>query len=533
LEYCGSFDVLVLEPFLLVAHWLGGSSKATDDLEEYELKTMFPGYLLHFEERRVGKLRERVLAGFAGPLLSAPTHEGGWIDPTILVERWQEIERLEREPDPLDVIQALLRLAPDRRSDALNAAKQLSHRSAAALRWALGGDEARLELDTDREPVWVAAARARVPQGDVPGTEKWTGQTAGGVCAARMPPEAVPAIESKPQTAEQKAVLRSFRNEVLKAAADMPTVVLLNDRGSWADMDPRIVEWISITWPGNADLFFGGGLAAMVAPHALHEPDRPWGDRSRTAVILATAADEQDFRRLAIDALIDGIGDGRVLPRALGETLSRIALSSAATCAELKQLSTRVDELAKGNRIGPEAAEELARLAASLSSKSADLKPLSKSFAASAKVVSQYELSKRQYKDEIEKIVASKTFKLNRLCAAFSEVSRVSPLHAWVIAGTIEILLGSYESLPDDVHHLSSLLLEPLTQLGLAPGDDVRAKLATIKGGGKTASLAKSLAALEPQQTSAAAEARVICAEKRMERAARWSNGQTRSATTG
>jgi len=79
------FDALVLEPFLLVAHWLGGSSKATDDLAEWELKTLSPGSLLNFMERRISKLRERVLAGVAGPFLSAPTHEGGWIDPTILV----------------------------------------------------------------------------------------------------------------------------------------------------------------------------------------------------------------------------------------------------------------------------------------------------------------------------------------------------------------------------------------------------------------------------------------------------------------
>jgi hypothetical protein len=82
------------------------------------------------------------------------------------------------------------------------------------------------------------------------------------------------------------------------------------------------------------------------------------------------------------------------------------------------------------------------------------------------------------------------------------------------------------------VHHLFSLLLELMTQLGLSPGGEARAKLVAIKGGGKTASLAKSLAALERQQTSAAVEARVICAEKRLERAARWSSGQTRSATT-
>jgi hypothetical protein len=282
-------------------------------------------------------------------------------------------------------------------------------------------------------------------------------------------------------------------------------------------------------WPGNAEPFFRRGLSAMVAPHALHEPDRPWGDRSRTAVILASADDERDFRRIAIDALIDGIGDGRVLPRALGEALGPIVLARASTCADLKQLSSRLDELAKGREVHPEAAETLAGLAASLSAKSSDLKPLSKRFAELAELAPRHVPSKLMFKEPIEKAAASQTFKLNRLCAAFAEVARVSPWHAWVIAGTLEILLGSYETFPDDVHHLLSLLLELMTQLGLAPGDKTRAKLATIKGGGKTASLAKSLAALEPQQTSAAAEARLLCAENRLERAQRWNGGQTAS----
>jgi hypothetical protein len=287
------------------------------------------------------------------------------------------------------------------------------------------------------------------------------------------------------------AASRSRGNEVLNAVADVPTALLSIPQAGWGDANPRIVEWISLTWPGNAEPFFARGLPAMVAPHALHEPDCPWGNRSRTAAILASAADKQDFRRVAIDALIDGIGDGRVSPRTLGETLARVAVSMASKCA--------------------------------------DLKPLSQRF---AKLASRHVLGKLMFKEPIEKVAASKTFKLNRLCPAFSEVSRISPYHAWVIAGTLETLLESYASPPDDVHHLLSLLLELMTQLGRAPSDEARAKLATIQGGGKTALLAKSLAALESQPTRAAAEARVICAEKRLERAARWSNSQNASATT-
>jgi hypothetical protein len=541
----GVFDADAIEPFLLVAHWLGGSSKATDNLEEWELR-IDQNYLLHFMDRRIGKLRERVLAGLAGPLLSAPTHEGGWIDATILVERWRQIERMKHEPDRLDIIQALLRLAPDRRSDALGAGQELSHPCAGALRWALGADEAPPKLDAESEPVWLAAARARVPRGHVPGTENWTwtGRMAG-LASGRessLLPETVLTIDDKMPVWEEMAVSRTKKDGPLEAIADMPTVLVSFPRAGWGalcmqywpESDPtrRVVEWISLAWPGDAEPFFARGLPAVGAPHALHEPDRPWGDRSRTAVILATAADKQDFRRAAIDALIDGIGDGRVSPRTLGETLGRVAISMASTCADLKQLSTRVEELAKTRELQPEAAEELAGLAASLSSKSVELKPLSKRFSELARLASRYLPSKREYKESIEKAAASKTFKLNRLCAAFSEVSRVSSCHAWVIAGALETLLESYASPPDDVHHLLSLLLELMTQLGLAPGDEARAKLAAIKGAGKTASLAKSLAALEPQQTSAAVEARVICAEKRLERAQRWGSGQTSSETT-
>jgi hypothetical protein len=540
----GALDGDAVEPFLLVAQWLGGSSKATKVVEDHNLKTGF--YLLHFMGRRIDNLRERVLAGFAGPLLSAPTHEGGWIDATILVERWREIERMKREPDRLDVIQALLRLAPDRRADALCSAKRLSHRFAAALRFALGGDETAPELDADRGPVWVAAARARVPQGDVPGTEKWTGELASLTTAraTRLLPETVLAIDDNLPIWEGIEVGVSRKNDAMNAVADVPTTLLALPQAGWNTFlgdflfqngSPRIFEWISLTWPGNAEPFFARGLPAMVAAHALHEPDRLWGDRAGKAVILATAADDQDYRRAAIDALIDGIGDGRLSPRDLGETLSRVVVSMASTCADLKQLSKKLDALVKSDDedVERKAAETLAGLAASLSSKDTDLKPLSKEFARQIEMTSEERHWKRGYQNDIEKVVASKTFKLNRLCAAFAEVARVSPWHAWVIAGTLETLLECYESVPDDVHHLLSLLLELMTQLGLAPGDEARAKLATIKVGGKTASLTKLLAALEPRQTSAAFEARVICAERRLERASRWSGDQTESATIG
>jgi hypothetical protein len=242
-----ALDIEAKEPFLLVAQWLGGSSKATDDLEEWRLGTD-PTYLLHFMDRRIGKLRERVLAGVAGPLLSAPTHEGGWIDAPILVERWCEIERLAREPDPLDVIQALLRLAPDRRSDAMRAARKLSHRFAAALRWAQGADEASPKLDADSGPVWIAAARARVPQGNVPGTENWTGEMASLATAraTRRLPETVLAIDDK---------LPIWEDMAAYAVHDR---VVIRDRSSFASLCSSVVTGLILGGPGGLSRFLRG-----------------------------------------------------------------------------------------------------------------------------------------------------------------------------------------------------------------------------------------------------------------------------------
>ena len=68
--------------------------------------------------RRVGR-RE------AAPLLAAPTHAGGWIDPRILVDRFHRRCRLAIANEPADLILALLRLSPDKRSAALANAHNL------------------------------------------------------------------------------------------------------------------------------------------------------------------------------------------------------------------------------------------------------------------------------------------------------------------------------------------------------------------------------------------------------------------------
>ncbi|MEV4320554.1 hypothetical protein [Actinocrispum sp. NPDC049592] len=101
-------------------------------------------------------LRHRVsslLRGTATPV-SAATHRGGWLDPMVFVQRMLNNPDAPRD----DVIDALLRLAPDNRREAFRLTSGLSGPYAHAVFYALGGS-------VDLAPTWVnmAAARARRP----------------------------------------------------------------------------------------------------------------------------------------------------------------------------------------------------------------------------------------------------------------------------------------------------------------------------------------------------------------------------------
>ncbi|OXM45682.1 ribonucleotide reductase [Amycolatopsis thailandensis] len=95
-----------------------------------------------------------LLDGNARPV-SAATHQGGWLDPVVFVTRM--LEHPEAPED--DVVDALLRLAPDTRPEALTLAAKLTGPHADTIRYALGGPA----ID-DTGWTALAAARARHPE---------------------------------------------------------------------------------------------------------------------------------------------------------------------------------------------------------------------------------------------------------------------------------------------------------------------------------------------------------------------------------
>ncbi|MFC3452452.1 DUF6493 family protein [Amycolatopsis speibonae] len=95
-----------------------------------------------------------LLEGTARPV-SAATHQGGWLDPVAFVSRM--LEHPEAPED--DVVDALLRLAPDTRTEALSLAAALTGPHAGTIRYALGGPAIE-----DTGWTALAAARARYPE---------------------------------------------------------------------------------------------------------------------------------------------------------------------------------------------------------------------------------------------------------------------------------------------------------------------------------------------------------------------------------
>ena len=92
--------------------------------------------------QRVRAAARRAAAGKRGPLLALPTHTGGWIAPAALVARLTEVGEDVDEPE---LLQALLRLAPDGRAAALAAAADLRRpaRALGPLRARRGGSARR------------------------------------------------------------------------------------------------------------------------------------------------------------------------------------------------------------------------------------------------------------------------------------------------------------------------------------------------------------------------------------------------------
>jgi hypothetical protein len=328
--------------------WLNGrlhepvsSSKRSDhEFFAYDVEGKNSEFYVHQAYDAVKSLSLRALEvarraadGKARPLLSAPTHAGGWIDPRVLVRRAAEMNRHKEELSTIDIVFALLRVAPDHRGEALAMAEPLPGEQGTAIRYALGGKAARIGPTA---ALWVAAARCRSPWANDDRVEKShpeLGPDAGTAAsytirARRRDKWLYLRIEREPKKSKSPdATLPTVRFHV-----DLGSEVMFGQTGGGA------IAWLQTIWPLARESFFAQGVEAVASN--LDWWEARWGNRSYfeplldadvplrpMALLLLTlglAAREPGEQGLATDALIAAILDGRLDGHKLGSMMARL-----------------------------------------------------------------------------------------------------------------------------------------------------------------------------------------------------------------
>ncbi len=392
----------------------------------------------------------------ASPLLSFPTHHGGWIDPVEWVARLHE-----RPYAKLDFLRSLARLAPDNRAAALIEAAALEGETGRIARFALGGDEQPKSLGTDDYDLWITAARCRDPMGD------WSGLAAkmgvddpwpGGARPAEYHPHIYSftwgahntvAVHFKVLAEEwikKQGVWKSSANghpmasefrgplddSFIKARMieSQPFAALHSYPGEahdWALGILWVQQWLGYQCPldprpaciKGAKLAFLGmddrnpELRGMF--DVLFCPGHDWGEEAHALAAMGLAVRETEASRLAIDAITDAI-DRRVFDPSIFATF----------------------------------------------------------FLKSAMV---------------------ELMKLNRVAAALLHVVAVSPIHAAAISSALQLWLAEFDLGKRGSHELLSVLDQAHASATLTLSEAIADKLSRAKGSSKTAKLAKSILA--------------------------------------
>lgn len=289
--------------------------------------------------RRLERLACQVAAGAARPLLSAPTHAGGWIDPHTVVDRWLEWQRLDADPDTHEQVLALLRLAPEGRADAVQPARALRGESGRALLHALGEASA-----PGRSAVWVAACRSAQPHGDLPALDEIqpnlgpdAGRTANYTWRASVfRPSEKPATWARFDCAVvvEPTAPRTVDDALLPVLFHLRKADLLHRHTPAA-----LIRWTTRLWPANLEALFARAVGPLhLAVFWADVSDRetsgylePLADAcvepramGWLALSLGLAAQDAALRGHAREGLIALVADGRLDVESLGMTMSRL-----------------------------------------------------------------------------------------------------------------------------------------------------------------------------------------------------------------
>ncbi len=241
------------------------------------------------------------------PMLALPTHKGGWLDPVILVERLSHCyAKHDKLPSHYDLAQAILRLTPDGRSEALGMLGEPDdYNGGVPLRYALGDDcELSNRGGWGVEAVMIAAERARAIS------------LADSLYTPRLP-IARANIDDQQIVSVTGAILND--PTVPFSLAEMAFSI---DPTPTDVFDPNLLNhlwvrsWEAMTNPVDTE-------ASCLAGHMAHLFDREatWSNEACRLCLLATSNDRNETRIAATDALIEAIERLLVIPDRLGKAM--------------------------------------------------------------------------------------------------------------------------------------------------------------------------------------------------------------------
>lgn len=304
---------------------------------------------------RVFELTQRMIADRAAPLLSAPTHKNGWIDPVVIPKRLALIENAGIQIGVFDFIQALLRLAPDHRSEALAACKKLKGEYGDVLRFALGGQP---PAEMKGRSFWIAAARCRCPFEDDPYTLERFGDLGPDASKVAIFDEIVDGLENltddSPRWGDNGLFerhgkfLRATRLlvESLKSAeypTRNPHLKSISDRMQpvWRTFLPQNRE----SYFAHEARWISGSLYSPGYPigdwEPIFDPDTHVNGMAAWMIALGLSARNQDTARTATDALIATIDDTRLDAYRFAEVLGKLMRTQLITLSRWQTAFTQ------------------------------------------------------------------------------------------------------------------------------------------------------------------------------------------------
>ncbi|WP_442511908.1 DUF6493 family protein [Novipirellula sp. SH528] len=483
----------------LIGAWLGVLPE--DEDEDMIIPERYPmGVFLR-------QLADRVRSGTTYPLLSTPTHQGGWIAPVTWVHRLRHIDSEKIDFIEDDLTRSMLRIAPNGRDEAWRLASSsetpLSPRFLKLAQFVLDMKTANKDLALDDSwplQVWIVAIRARDPWVDLgdylpdgereqvpdeiwhlpdvfqPANYQWS------VISTKDKRYQRGLVHSSPMAEEQPSDALDAQKLLSQVLGDTP-------------LEDNFEQLFQQMTSGQSHKFNDAGFYTAKLNH-LHSYPAP----AYVYPYLAThwPAKLTWYWALASHALSQRVNSGS----SVDERYDHYLLPLLATDQCVDRMAARALWIAT-------------------TSKDANAKSMATEVWIA--IIAEDRCNVETMTDAWRDILVGDWMKMNRISECFAEVAAVSNQHALLIAVLIESFLSTHDvdsDLPRDTAKLLELLDECNERLDRKVGESTEPVLQTIKSG-KAKSYAKSLLARKdvphgPRQAAilAALDARIARAER-------------------